>query len=249
MYKTNNKAFTLVELIVVATILVILATMWFAAFWDSIPDARDAERKASVAQIQSALESYHSQRQVLPVPGNKFDITLTGSVVAQQWKFDNTVRINNALRNLPLDPYTDTPYSYSMTNNKQEFQVAATLENGDIPIAYLQWDYVSVSFDRLPTIMVAADANTEINAAPWRDLFVFNNLEYNLVYDLADPELPYFDGTDFSTMVADSNLNYWHKSDYRSCDEIRDAWKSIWNWPYQYLDSNGALQTYTCTWM
>ncbi|MGB2110540.1 MAG: hypothetical protein ACPHY8_01005 [Patescibacteria group bacterium] len=46
--------------------------------------------------------------------------------------------MNEKLRTLPVDPYTETPYSYSVTNNRQEFQIAATLENSDIPIAYLQ---------------------------------------------------------------------------------------------------------------
>ncbi|MGB2110541.1 MAG: type II secretion system protein [Patescibacteria group bacterium] len=74
--KNTKQAFTLVELIVVATVLVILATMGFAAFSDSIPNARDAQRIAAVAQIDSALSSYHSQRQVLPYPGSYFDISL-----------------------------------------------------------------------------------------------------------------------------------------------------------------------------
>jgi prepilin-type N-terminal cleavage/methylation domain-containing protein len=73
----NKQAFTLVELIVVATILVVLATMGFAAFSDSIPDARDAERKAAIAQIESALSSYHAERQVLPLPStNYFELSL-----------------------------------------------------------------------------------------------------------------------------------------------------------------------------
>lgn len=249
MQKTNNKAFTLVELIVVATILVILATMGFAAFSDSIPDARDAERKASIAQMQSALESYHSERQVLPTPWANFDITLTGSTVAIQGKFDNTVRINNKLRNLPTDPYTQSAYAYSITNNKQEYQLAATLENGDIPIAYLQWDYVTVSFSRLPTIMVAANANTEINTSAGKDLFIFNNLEYNLPYDLQDPDYAYSDGLAFDDIIADNNIIYWHKSDYRSCEEIKDAGKSIWDGPYEYLDTDGTLKTFNCTGM
>lgn len=244
----NKQAFTLVELIVVATILVVLATMGFAAFSDSIPDARDAERKAAIAQIESALSSYHAERQVLPLPStNYFELSLWATPVAYQWKFDNTVRINNKLRNLPTDPYSETPYAYSITANKQEFQLSATLENGDLPIAYLQGDYMTVSYSRLPTIMIAANSSMDVSASPWRDLFVFNNLEYNLAYDLEDPDYAYSEGLVFDDIINDPNIIYWHKSDYRSCEEIKSAWKSIWNGKYEYLDENSVLKTYDCT--
>jgi hypothetical protein len=86
---------------------------------------------------------------------------------------------------------------------------------------------VTVSFSRLPTIMVAANANTEINTSAGKDLFIFNNLEYNLPYDLQDPDYAYSDGLAFDDIIADNNIIYWHKSDYRSCEEIKDAGKSI----------------------
>jgi hypothetical protein len=35
----------------------------------------------------------------------------------------------NTLDKLPSDPKSGTYYSYAVTNNKQEFQLAATLEN------------------------------------------------------------------------------------------------------------------------
>ncbi len=246
--KNTKQAFTLVELIVVATVLVILATMGFAAFSNSIPDARDAQRVAAVAQIDSALTSYRSERQVLPFPGSYFDIALSGNTVALQWKFDNTIRINEKLRNLPLDPFADIPYAYSVTNNRQEFQLAATLENSDIPIAYLQWDYTTVSYTRLPTIMIAAETNTDVSTPAWKDLFIFNNLEYNLPYNLQNPDYPYSLWVAYDDIITDENVIFWHKSDYRSCEEIKEAGKSIGNWAYEFLNSDGSLTTFTCTW-
>jgi len=35
----------------------------------------------------------------------------------------------NSLEKLPLDPDIGVPYSYSITQSKQEFELAATLEN------------------------------------------------------------------------------------------------------------------------
>lgn len=243
----NKCAFTLVELAIVAGILVILATIWFSNFSESLPDARDAQRKAAIAQIDSAVSSYYSEKQVVPIPGtNYFDINLWANLVAHQWYFDNTVRINNKLRNLPLDPYTKTPYIYSITKNKQEFQIAATLENNDIPIAFLQWNYNTVSYNRLPTIMIAARTTTDVETTPGKNLFIFNQWQYNLPYDLDDPNIASSQWVDFSQLISDPDVIYWHKSDYRSCEEIKEAGKSIWNGTYEYIDTDGVLKTFTC---
>jgi hypothetical protein len=56
---------------------------------------------------------------------------------------------------LALDPDLDTPYIYSTTRNKQEYQIAMSLENNDSPIALLQGSYKSVSKNILPTIVLA----------------------------------------------------------------------------------------------
>ena len=76
MKKNNTSAFTLVELIVVATILIILATIGFAAYSDNIPDARDAERISSLGSIKSSLELYKKSRGAYPIPGEKFNLSL-----------------------------------------------------------------------------------------------------------------------------------------------------------------------------
>jgi len=58
-----------------------------------------------------------------------------------------------------LDPKTNVPYFYSITKNKQAFQIAATLENGDYPKSLLRGSYKSVSKDVLPTIVLALEAS------------------------------------------------------------------------------------------
>jgi len=43
----------------------------------------------------------------------------------------------STLNTLPLDPKLKIPYTYSVTQNKKEFQVATTLENNGRPISFL----------------------------------------------------------------------------------------------------------------
>ncbi|MDF1682375.1 MAG: hypothetical protein P1U46_01015 [Patescibacteria group bacterium] len=47
------------------------------------------------------------------------------------------------------------PYFYSVTKTKQEFEMAATLENEDNPIALVNGTYKSVSRNILPSIILA----------------------------------------------------------------------------------------------
>ena len=49
-------AFTFVELIVAATIIVILSAVWFSSYVSYIADSRDTQRKSDLAQVTSALK-------------------------------------------------------------------------------------------------------------------------------------------------------------------------------------------------
>jgi len=79
--------------------------------------------------------------------------------VAQQGKMSRDVALSTA-DNIQYDPYLDIPYTYSITTNRQEFEISLTLENSDNPIALLDGTYKSVAKNVLPTISVALDGTT-----------------------------------------------------------------------------------------
>ncbi len=246
MKNNNSSAFTLVELIVVATILIILATIGFAAYSDNIPDARDAERISSIGSMKASLELHKKSRWAYPFPGERFDIKLGASnPVAYQGKFNKDVRISNMDR-LPMDPKSKKEFLYSVTKNRQEFQVAATLENGDEPKAFLQWDYKTVSMNRLPTIMMAANTDIDISVLTNQQKFIFDGGIYNLPYDTIDPYEPVSDTKTITELLEDGNVKFWMNSDFRSCAEIIEAAKFIGDGEYQVVTSSGMLQTATC---
>lgn len=260
MKTTNTKYtpwFTLVELIVTATILVIITAVGFYSYSQSLLDARDLVRKSDVADIESRLKLYKQQRWAYPIPGDAFTITNSWVTVAQQWKLNENVSLTTA-DEIPKDPYVDTYYTYSVTNNKQEFEISLTLENADNPVAVLEWSYKSVSRNVLPTISLALDTSgtIEIHDGIWtgstnRMMFIFNNWSYNLPYTFESPYAPQTDGTtSFTGILNDPNILYWQNSDYRNCTEIYDAGKSVSSGSiseeYQILNTTGALIDTTC---
>ena len=65
-FPKKEKGFTLVELLIVISIIGVLATLLMANFIGIRQRARDAQRKADLRQIQSALEIYRSDQGAYP---------------------------------------------------------------------------------------------------------------------------------------------------------------------------------------
>ncbi len=154
----TKKAFTLVELIVVITILAILWTIAFISLQWYSRDARDTTRKSDVWSIETSLTLFETQRWFYPEPTLWVDITFSWSQVWNQWSvWDSVIDNLSQLNKKPVDPLTLTEYAYSRLNTKKEFEVWATLEwwltYNKSPLtqvsaawtklwtAYIRWDY------------------------------------------------------------------------------------------------------------
>ncbi|MDD3646459.1 MAG: prepilin-type N-terminal cleavage/methylation domain-containing protein [Candidatus Gracilibacteria bacterium] len=260
--KYSNKAFTFVELIIVVTIMTILGGIGFSSYISYLGDSRDSQRKSDISQVSSSLKIYKQKRGYYALPGDYFNITYSGTTVAYQGELNTNVRLDS-LERLPSDPKTKGYYTYATTKNKQEFQIASSLENEEKNIALLEGNYKSVSKNILPTIMFAANTptgnNLEIKEGTTegdlaRKLFVFNNQSHNLVYTFEEPYSPKSDDTSFDLLLleAESNSNFWPNSDYRNCVEIVEAGKlilplSATSFEYQIVTDTGELVNTGCT--
>jgi prepilin-type N-terminal cleavage/methylation domain-containing protein len=244
MYK-QQKAFTIVELIVVVAIISILWTIWFISFSENISEARDGQRKSDLAQIKSSMKLYKQQKWVYPAPWDNFSIFSWSTAVAYQWKLNEKVTLST-LDDLPLDPDLEIPYLYSVTTNRKEMQVAGTLENWDNPQAIVVWDYKTVSINVLPTIMVAAIGDLDV--ASDQTKFIFNGSIHNFPYDFEWSLIPTSDNTSLADLIIEANTNnFWQNTWYRTCGEIKGDGKSIGDWEYQILNSSGSLSNTWCT--
>ncbi len=63
----TNRGFTLVELLVVIAIIGMVATLGVGSYQTSLKRARDAQRKADLQQMRSALEMYRADNGVYPL--------------------------------------------------------------------------------------------------------------------------------------------------------------------------------------
>ena len=132
--KSNNSlAFTLVELIVVITILAILGTIAFISLQWYSSDARDSARISDVNNMKTSLELFHLNSWRYPFPDNSENVTYSWwtVIVWKQWTLWDTVtsQLSKNLNKKPLDPLYEKEYIYSVVENANEYQILSVFES------------------------------------------------------------------------------------------------------------------------
>ncbi len=140
----NKKAFTLVELLFVATIIWILWTIWFVSFTSYLPDSRDASRLEWLSKIKKSMGVFRIKLK-LPIPDNKVDIQLNWNLVSYQWYLSESILdlINYwaSWKNRGKDPKDWVYYTYYLTKDLKRFQLMWFLENQSKTAYFLNWAY------------------------------------------------------------------------------------------------------------
>ena len=130
-----KKGFTLVELLVVITIIAILSVAAYVAVGGQTMKAKNSRRIQDISTIQSALEIYYVEKGSYP------DAVSVPSVHANFKTYDTSQLGAKYISKQPLDPWsTDTasiPYAYNVNGTKKQYQLAATLEDETANKAYV----------------------------------------------------------------------------------------------------------------
>ncbi len=111
MKKNKQKGFTLLEILVVISIIGILVALGTAAFSTTQKKSRDARRKSDLKAVQNGLEQYHAKVGSYPTSSEEAN--------------DETI----FPAGLPEDPRNISPNTYTINFNSDSFCVCALLEN------------------------------------------------------------------------------------------------------------------------
>lgn len=139
----RNKGFTLVELLVVISIIAILSVVGITVFSGVQTSARDAKRKADIDAIYTALEIYYSVNGRYPEVNASCTSGTTSacnnyfySTAGSSWI---SALVPNYMRQVPVDPknnagapWTNGNYSYAYGNvgpTGQYYDLTTQLEN------------------------------------------------------------------------------------------------------------------------
>jgi len=124
-------AFTLVELIVVITILAILWTIAFISLQWYSAQARDSKRLSDISNIKKSVELFSLNTWKYPEPDDSVIMSYSWEALRYQWTVWDQVSINVS-RNLnekPTDPSTGNEYTYSTTYSQTEYEVLGLYES------------------------------------------------------------------------------------------------------------------------
>jgi len=116
--KKNNPhlftGFTMIELLVVATIMIILTTIGLTSFQAASKNARNGKRKADIESVRSALVLYRTDTGGYPITSD-FTTMMTGIT---EYISSNTIE----------DPKNSAPFVYTYTSTGPDFNLCAKLE-------------------------------------------------------------------------------------------------------------------------
>ena len=115
--KQNKNGFTLVELLVVITIIGILATLIYASLTRTKQKGQDASRKSNLRQIALAMEMAYDHNQAYPTSEN-----IPASISANG---------TNYLSDMPEDPQGNDYTWINNTDNDQAYCVGDDLQLED----------------------------------------------------------------------------------------------------------------------
>lgn len=113
-----KKSFTLIEILVVVTIIVLLTAAAVVSYSVFLKQSRDARRKVDLEQLRAALEIYRSDNNSAYPAGDVYGTALSELVVPITY-----------IQKLPADP-KDPTYTYFYSGSVSDYTLAAYLENG-----------------------------------------------------------------------------------------------------------------------
>ncbi|MCR4329195.1 MAG: type II secretion system GspH family protein [Candidatus Roizmanbacteria bacterium] len=118
----RNKGFTLMELLIVITLLGILSGLIFSMLRNASPAARDIKRKQDVEAVKKSLEIYYSDVEAYPTVTSAMGMLWGGNI-------SHPTAAKTYMQVLPRDPVSAMNYFYFVSADKQSYKLYTCLEN------------------------------------------------------------------------------------------------------------------------
>ena len=115
----TRNGFTLVELIVVVSILAILAGALIPRITNRMAQSRDAQRLSDIRTIKTAVDQYFIDKGTYPAPHQ--NSAFGGWDVSQDGDFIPELFAAGYLKSVPHDPLNDDTYQYRYYANGQDW--------------------------------------------------------------------------------------------------------------------------------
>ncbi len=126
----NKKGFSLVELLVAVTIMLILAGAVGVKVWGWVSKARIARAESDIESLKTAINLYEADNSCLPTERQGLEALIEKPVippVPKKWRDGGYLES----KSLPLDPW-DNPYVYiAPTPKNKSFEIISYGADGE----------------------------------------------------------------------------------------------------------------------
>lgn len=233
--------FTIVEVLVVLTIIAVVSSMGLFAYWKYAVEARNSARLSSVNSIKTWIDNYIIQNQKVFNPSNFIEIKNWNQVLTRQWTFSKeSANISNIEEDV-LDPLTKENYLLSVSKSGTQYSLQYNLEQKwitpkstwDLPFIVSNENYRWYNFIAYNTAPVASfDLASPISGYSW--VYKSNVIQNANLWLLANP---ISSCKTIQTLLPESEtgpykVNIWWKDYDSKCNfDIESwAWTMVWKW-------------------
>jgi type II secretory pathway pseudopilin PulG len=233
----HTKWFTLVELVVVATILAILSAVWFVAYTGYISWARDSNRLAQLENIRSGLQSY-AIKWSLPLPADYVTVKDWSETLWYQWYAWENILDTIWLQKGWKDPKDDTYFSYYLSKSRNNFQLLWFLEEqSDSSLS----NFVNTSY--------AVDYSTKYPIVTWEGLgillgtWVDQNTpiqEIETIKTATSLDI-WSTATEYQAVIKNNNIITWDSTELSIIASLAKTGGFIWKSCKDTIDANPWL--------
>ena len=122
----KSKGFTMIELLVVATIMIVLTTVGLVSFQKTTRNSRNAKRKAALETVRQSLVLYRSDLGSYPSGGGTASAFNAMLIIITDYVSTANV----------TDPQNTDEFVYTYTSNGSTFSVCGYLDIDPAPIQY-----------------------------------------------------------------------------------------------------------------
>ncbi len=123
MQYTKNKAFTLVELLVVITILAIISVVAYQNFWGAVDKAVAGRKISDVSTIETSLQTYKADKNYYPAA----DVLSSTNLWWHSWSIDatpsNTIKVVYNDQEIKSVVIAETKWGWQVTASWWQLQI------------------------------------------------------------------------------------------------------------------------------
>ncbi len=194
MYYINKKAFSMVEVIVVISIMIILSSVAITYFSNKDTSTNNTKITTDLKVLQTSFEKYFQDKQSYPMPEwNKKNYDKLWTYMHNyedeetfwvSWFITDIVLPKTYVRETPVDPVTNQYYAYAKTKKDTWFQLSwVMIDASDVPKSVVVWNY---SWEEWSYDLIKEYAWPNFVNNNSKEYFAYNPKEKQLVWKVGD---------------------------------------------------------------